>query len=240
MEDIKTIINSSFPEVNEDPKNLDVPAEDAVQKEEIIHDSLQTQAEDTSLENTQEKDATQEPLQDDKESQLSGIVERLVAVEEELKRSNQLFENKFLYDTAKEEVITKLHKELQGYKDDLFKKMLKPLIMDMIGFADNMRGLVSHYEESPEADVIQERYQKLRNEFLKIGNHIEDVIYNYGVEPFSSKQGDEFNPKTQQARKNTVSENQDEHKKIISSLSPGYLWDEQLLRRESVHVSICE
>jgi molecular chaperone GrpE (heat shock protein) len=168
------------------------------------------------------------------------ITERLAAIEEALKHSNRLFESKLLYDAAKEDVITRLHKELQSYKDDQYKKILKPIIMEMIVFADSMRILVSKYEETPDEALLFEQYQKLRKEFLKIGDHIDDLIYNYGIESFVSKAGEEFNPRTQQAKKTTVTEIADEHKKIISSLSPGYTWDEQMLRRESVHINTFE
>ena len=172
------------------------------------------------------------------ESSSLEIVERLAAIEEELKRSNQLFESKFLYDATKEDVINKMHKELQSYKDDLLKKIQKPVFMDMIVFSDNMKSLVSRYEEIPEQEVLLEKYQKLRKEFLKIGSHIDDFLYNHGVEAYSAEVGDEFNPRTQQAKKSTDTDNPDEHKKIIASLSAGYTWDEQLLRRENVHVSL--
>jgi molecular chaperone GrpE (heat shock protein) len=164
------------------------------------------------------------------------ILERLTEIEEELKRSNKLFDSKMLYDSTKEDVINRLHKELQTYKDDMFKKILKPVFMDMILFADSMRTLISNYEETPDETALPERYQKLRKEFLKIGTHIEDVIYNYGIEPYSAKSGDEFNPKTQQAKRDIDAASENEHRKIADSLIPGYTWDEQLLRKEGVSV----
>ena len=183
---------------------------------------------------------TDEVKQQTDEEPCTMITERLAAVEEELKRCNQLFESKILYDATKEEMINKLHSKLKVYEDDVLRKTLKPIFMDMIIFADNMRSLVSRYEETPEPEVILEKYQKLRKEFLKIGSHIDDFLYNYGIEAYTAKSGDEFNPRTQQAKKSTDSDNPDEHKKIVASMSAGYMWDEQLLRRESVHVSICK
>ncbi|MDR3246345.1 MAG: DUF4208 domain-containing protein [Prevotellaceae bacterium] len=164
------------------------------------------------------------------------ILKRLTEIDEGLKRSNSLFESKMLYDATKEEVINRLHKELQTYKDDMFKKILKPVFMDMILFADNMRALVSKYEETPDETALPERYQKLRKEFLKIGSHIDDVIYNYGIEPFSSKSGEDFNPKTQQVKRDVDAVSEDDNRKIVASLLPGYTWDEQLLRKEGVSV----
>ncbi|MCL2329610.1 MAG: nucleotide exchange factor GrpE [Bacteroidetes bacterium] len=168
----------------------------------------------------------------------ASVLERLAAIEDELKRGNQLFESKLLNDAAKDEIIAKLHKELQGYKDDMLRKILKPVFMDMIMLADNMKSLVSRYEETPETDAVLEKYQKLRKEFLKVGSHIDDFLYNHGVEAYSANAGDDFNPRTQQAKKNTDTGNPDEHKKIVSSLSAGYTWDEQILRKENVQVNI--
>ena len=241
MEQQEKELNPSLLESNEEAVTPDLP----VEKSKSEQEPLLTNEEDANLDLPIEEviaeqiEEVEDNLHVDKEICLT-VEERLTAIEEELKRSNQLIESKFLYDSTKEEMITRLHKELQAYKDDLFKKILKPIIMDMIAFTDNMNGLISRYEEVPETELLPEKYQKLRNEFLKIGSHIEDVIYNYGVESFSSKQGDEFNSRTQQAKKNTITENPDEHKKIINSLSSGYTWDEQLLRREIVHVSIYE
>jgi len=90
----------------------------------------------------------------------ASVLERLAAIEDELKRGNQLFESKLLNDAAKDEIIARLHKELQGYKDDMLRKILKPVFMDIIMLADNMKSLVSRYEETPETDAVLEKYQK--------------------------------------------------------------------------------
>ena len=184
--------------------------------------------------------AAEEVVDKTDDTSCAGIVDRLAAIEEKLERSNQLFENKFLYDATKEEMITKLHRELQAYKDDMLRKTLKPIFMDMIVFADNMKTLVSRYEETLEPELMLEKYQKLRKEFFKIGSHIDDFLYNYGIEAYSSNAGDDFNPRTQQAKKSSDTDNPDEHKKIVASLATGYTWDEQLLRRENVHISACK
>jgi molecular chaperone GrpE len=200
-------------------------------KEEIV-------TEENPVENNEvaENVATEPEPELLKEENDADIVERLASIEEDIKRTNDLFESKLLYDTSKEDVITRLHKELQTYKDDMFKKILKPVFMYMIVFADSMRTLGSNYEETPDETALLERYQKLRKEFLKIETHIDDVIYNYGIESFVSKAGDEFNPRTQQVKRDIDAASEDEHKKIVDSLIPGYTWDEQMLRKEGVSV----
>ncbi len=173
-------------------------------------------------------------------AQPDGVAERLAAIEQELCRANRMLERRLEADAVKDDIIARLHKELLEHKDDLHKKIVKPILMDMIVFADSMKALVSRYEEAPPVEELQEMYLKLRREFAKVGGHIDDVLYNYGVEPYASVPGEEFNPRTQQARKNTPADNPENHKKIVASLLTGYTWEGQLLRRESVHVSTCE
>ena len=224
-----------IPKPDEESVVLNPPVEYVVSEQQTIQEIEGCIASsDLDIEeNTPEQETV--PLSENVEPCVS-VDQRLTSIEEELKRSNELFESKCLYDSTKEEIITRLHKELHGYKDDMLKKILKPVFMDMIVFADSMKSLVSCYEETPEMDLILEKYQKLRKEFIKVESHICDLIYNYGVVSFSSQPDDEFNPKTQQVRKDTPTDDPEKHKKIVKSLSPGYAWDEQLLRRESVHL----
>ena len=224
-----------IPKPDEESVVMNQPVEYVVSEQQAIQEIEEGIASSDLAIEENPPDQETEPVQENTDS-CESVDQRLTAIEEELKRNNQLFESKCLYDATKEEMITRLHKELNGYKDDMFKKILKPVFMDMIVFADSMKSLVSCYEETPETDLILEKYQKLRKEFIKVESHICDLIYNYGIESFSSQPNDEFNPKTQQVRKDTRTDDSEKHKKIVESLSPGYIWDEQLLRRESVHV----
>ena len=234
--------NPVLPEINEESVSLDIPVEEVVaEQEETLQDTLPT--DDSAMpdcKDTSEQEEVPQKTSKSTAETCATVVERLTAIEVELKRSNQLFDSKFLYDAAKEEMIVKLHKELQAYKDDMFKKILKPVFIDMIKFADSMKALASRFEEVPEAEMIIEKYQKIRKKFLKVGEHIDDFLYNYGIEPFNANAGEQFDAKTQQASKTTSVENPDEHKRIIASLSAGYMWDDQMLRRESVHVNTYE
>lgn len=234
-----------LPPIEESP-SLDTLSEEIISpKEETMETELQIEETANIEAPTKEyasanEEVKEEHLEVDSELSSAGIIERLTAIEETLKQGNQLFENKLLYDVTKEEMVAKLHKELQTYKDDLHKKIVKPIIMDMIVFADSMRALISRYEEEPEFEMTQEKYKKLRNEFLKIGEHIDDLIYNYGVEPFTSEAGSDFDSKIQQSKKISPVESDEDNKKVIASLYSGYCWDDQLLRKEYVHIGLKE
>ena len=243
--------NKEIEEGREQPVNSESPIEvliseqrePAPEQEEITQDEPLIDKDTVDSDLPVEETAHEEEMPELAQEELipsADFKERLAAIEEALKQSNQLFDNKLLYDKAKEEMITKLHKELQVYKDDFHKKLVKPIIMDMIVFADSMKALASRYEEIPEAEMMPEKYQKLRAEFLKVGEHINDLIYNYGVEPFYCEAGSDFDSKIQQSKKTSLVESEEDNKKIIASLNPGYCWDDQILRKEYVHVGLKE
>lgn len=228
------------------------PIEEIKEQESNNSDTTETLVSEVSSENPELKTAEDENLQTEIDKAISEnpevenlekneeIVPGCETIYQLLKEINEKFDNKIAVDNHKNQLFDKMYGELQSYKDDLYKKMLKPLIMDIIIFGDNMRNLSSRYEEQPEESAILERYQQLRKEFLKIDSHIEDILYNNGIEAFVSKLNEEYNPRTQQAKKTSVTNNPEENKMIINSLAPGYIWDEQLFRREFVHVSVYE
>lgn len=153
---------------------------------------------------------------------------------------NKKFDDKIAIDSHKNLLFDKMYSELQTLKDDPLKKAIKPIFMDLIVFIDFMGNVLSKYEEEPTEENLVATYQKLRGEFAKVGEHIADLLYNHGVEPFSANEGEAFDPKTQQAKKTTTIEGAEDNKSIVKSLSPGYNWDGVLLRKESVHINVNE
>ncbi len=57
---------------------------------------------------------------------------QLNSIQGHLDRLEKEFQSKFKYDQHKEKIIDNLHKEVQEYKADLIKRLLQPIIMDII------------------------------------------------------------------------------------------------------------
>lgn len=157
-----------------------------------------------------------------------------------LKEVDDKFTHKIATDAHKNQLFDKMYKELDSYKNDLYTKMLKPLVMDIIQFADNMGQLVGKYDAEPDAESIAGSYKKLLSEFLKIREHMDDILYNNGIESFESQEGDLFDSRNQKVKKSIPTEIEEDNKKIEKSILPGYTWDDKLLRREMVCVKILE
>jgi len=144
------------------------------------------------------------------------------------------FQSKLKYDQHKEKIIDNLHRELQEYKNDLTKKLLQPIIMDIISAIDDIKKLVQHYRlnDPSELDPL-----KLLDLMESLPSDLEDILYRQKVETFNCTEK-VFNPSLQKAIK--ILETDDETKdKIISKiLRSGYEWEGKKLLPELVEVYI--
>lgn len=142
------------------------------------------------------------------------------------------FSRKLKYDAHKEKLIDSLHKELQLYKNDLVKKHVQSIIMDVIKIIDDLRKLSEHYHTySPEEIEVE----KLLRIFDRIPSDLEDIFFYQGVVPFECG-GVEFDPKRQRILKNIETFDQSKDKMIAESIRPGYEWKGKILRPEIVAV----
>jgi len=139
-----------------------------------------------------------------------------------LNNINAQFESKLKYDSHKEKIIDKLHEELQKHKEDLYKQMLKPLVLDLIFFI--------------------EQNQK-RNVFLKIKEidenieDLKDILEKQGVNSFKLT-SDVFDPLKQKIVKTVETDKIELDKKICEHLYYGYEWENKLLKQEGVSVYV--
>ena len=142
------------------------------------------------------------------------------------------FQGKLKYDQHKEKIIDNLHRELQDYKNDIHKRLLQPMILDMIHLIDDIRKLSGHYRKKEVSEVGPGRLLK---DLESIPSDLEDILYRQGVEPFICS-GDIFNPAKQRVMKTIETSDQMEDKLIHERLRPGYEWEEKVIRPEMVVV----
>jgi molecular chaperone GrpE (heat shock protein) len=144
------------------------------------------------------------------------------------------FEGKLKYDAHKDKVIDRLHDELQEYKQDLLKKHLLTVILDVIKIADDIRKWLHHFRalEPAQRDPL-----KLFRYLEAIPTDLEDVFYWHGVKPFASTEG-AFDPARQRVAKKVPTTDPSKDKTVARSLRPGYIWDDKVIRQEMVAVYV--
>ena len=78
----------------------------------------------------------------------------LMASNKGIEKLQDAFESKLMYDSHKEKIIDKLHTELEAYKNDIRKSILKPVLNDIILVVDNLEKLTRDLEPSREKGTL--------------------------------------------------------------------------------------
>ncbi len=191
---------------------------------------------DEEAETIDESDAVDDEvsLPFDPETIIAPIADRLAELDRKVSRLDNEFQGKLKYDAHKNKIIDELHQELQDYKNDIVRKHLQSLILDVIKIIDNIRRLTSHYmSQNPEETDPKKLLELLEN----IPSDLEDIFYWQGVRPFTCD-GNEFNPKRQRVLKKFNTEDKSKDKTVAESLRPGYEWGDKLIRPEMVAVFV--
>ncbi|MCP4146156.1 MAG: nucleotide exchange factor GrpE [bacterium] len=242
----ETTQNGKKEPVVEEPVVEEPVVEEAVVEEPAEENRKATAQEETITgdanknpkESTDEAATLETPLETEKEEPLKNtetvtpldtkmdtLVEGITKLEEE-------FESKLRYDRHKEETIGNMHKELQEYKNDLVKSVLRPMLMDIILTVDNNATLVNNLKKEAELDP-----QDLLTQMAEISFEMEEILFRQGVETFQCKQT-QFDPKRQKIVKTEITHQQQKDKTIAREVHKGYQWEGKMLCRERVNVYV--
>lgn len=140
----------------------------------------------------------------------------------------------------KDALMNNMHMELQKYKANLYRKIMSPVIMQIIQLSDNIRTIALSYDAEPAEGELKEKYDKLRNEYTKLPLQISDIMDDFFVQSFEGKAGDVFDPKKQSVGGIKPCDNPEDDNKVVRSISAGYIFtdeDEFLIRREKVEIN---
>jgi molecular chaperone GrpE (heat shock protein) len=163
---------------------------------------------------------------------VGGLINRLDGLQDSMNQLAGEFQAKLKYDAHKERIIDSLHQELQEYKNDIVKKHLMSVLMDVIKVIDDIRKWMRHYRslDSETRDPV-----KIFKFLETIPSDLEDIFYWQGVKSFICP-GDGFDPTRQRAAKKVATTDPAKDKKVAESLRYGYEWEGKVIRPEMVAV----
>jgi molecular chaperone GrpE len=140
------------------------------------------------------------------------------------------FESKIKYDKHKEEIIDKLHSENQAFKNDLYKKLILPLVNEIIFMLDDYSILFKKHSESVinEVDV-----PKLLKQFGGISEDLENLLYKNGIDVYSVE-GEQFDSSKQKVIKTIPTDDPLKDKTVCDKLKKGFVLDGKIIRMEHV------
>ncbi len=184
-----------------------------------------------------EKPTPEEEIDQDRlNEKLSLLPELITDLIDGQKKLKDEFSQKFKYDQHKESIIDRLHQELQIYKEDIYKKLVKSIAMDIILVYDDMTKMVSYYTSQENADMDPRKVIKQLDGFR---SDLEEVLYRQGIEPYR-KSDEAFDPTRQKVGKRIITNETGLHKTIAKSIKAGFEWDGDVLRPEIVAVNAYE
>lgn len=157
-------------------------------------------------------------------------LKEIAATQNDIKKD---FNQKLQYDQHKEQLIDKLHKELQEYKDDIIKSSIQPLVRDLIMINDNIFKLIENYRASDEplqAEAILDQMEGITMD-------IDDALYRQGIETYTCP-GEKVDPIRQNIFKTVKINDTSKEKHLSDRIRKGYEWDDKIIRKELVSVYI--
>lgn len=175
-----------------------------------------------------------EDTDEDMGQPLPYIDKKLDEIQEQMTHLENEFQSKLKYDSHKEKMIDKLHKELQEYKSDILKKYLRSIVMDIIQMIDNIRKLTHHYGMQVPSESDPEKLLKLLE---SIPSDLEDLFYRQGVTPFTCG-GKTFDAGRQRILRTYDTSDKSKDKTVAESLRPGYEWEGKVIRPEMIAVYV--
>ncbi len=161
----------------------------------------------------------------------SDIIKSNESIIKELKRLNKQFSSKLKYDEQKDRTIEQLHSELQKYKQDLYKKMLLPMVNDLIHFIEREERDINFLATNPPSS------EKLLERFFDLFDDMRDILYNQGIDPYKEID-DIFNPKRQKILKKIETGDLEKDKKVANHKTWGYEWEGKIIKAEGVDLYI--
>ena len=161
------------------------------------------------------------------------VFEEIQDLNEKMDVMNDTVSQKILNMDFEKNIADKLHKELQGYKNDLYFQLIKPLIMDLINMRERMRKAVKHFSKE-----TGEKKVEMLESYVE---EIETILENNNIEIYETKkEKDNYKIKKQRIVKQIKTSDEKLHGKICNILTNGYIYTEKnkIIFPEKVEVYI--
>ena len=154
---------------------------------------------------------------------------------ERLEALDALFNARIMHTEHEEKIIDQMHEELQKYKGDMYAKLTRPILLDVIEVRDSIMRVSAAYLAKPEGE------QSIPNKiFSDYAYDLQDILEKNSVEIYRSKSGDDFIPIKQRVIKKVITSDEALHGKVAESLSCGYNYNGRTISAEKITVYFYE
>ena len=144
----------------------------------------------------------------------------------------QEFRDKLALDRFKEEQITRLHEELQDYRNDLISRTARQILQGLIRLHDSLGKVSASLRQKPAEELTPERFFQQLEGFQ---DDVELLLGQHEVEKFEVP-GEDFDPRRQTAVRPVATDDSTQVGRIAERVRSGFQSGETLLQKERVAV----
>jgi molecular chaperone GrpE len=210
-------------------KDIIIPQNET--NEELKIDNIQNTVEETSEVNSHIKNEQNSEINSMESSRKEfELAPELLQIKELIIALLSQFESKIKYDKHKEDIIDKLHNENQNFKNDIYKKLLLPLVNEIIILIDDYATL---FKKHCENNINEIDVSKLLKQFGSISEDLENLLYKNGIDVLNVE-GKQLDPSKQKVIKIILTDDPNKDKIVIEKLKKGFVWDGKIIRMEYV------
>ena len=157
--------------------------------------------------------------------QLGEQIEKLSEdIEKHMKLLETMFETKITADGQREKLIDSMHAELEQYKNDMFAKIFKPLLTDVIYLREDMRKVMRTMKEK-DGQISADKFFSILDGYIM---DTADILEKYDVEIFNCEE-DEYVPIRQKIIKVLPTDDEKLSGIVADKLSDGYMLNEKVI-----------
>ena|GEM_PF-427796 len=215
----------------------EIKESEVIVKEENSEKKREEEVNETSKENV-EKIAKTEQRETETKSEAKNdensekMFEEIKALNEKIANLNNMFLKKIQSMEFEKNVVNDLHKELQGYKDDLYFKLIKPTLMDLIDMKNSFKRGIENFSQKTEA----EKMNFLETFIFEIDTILEKNDIEIYETDITNEQN--FDARKQKIVEKIETDKKENHGKVFKVKSNGYIYKGRVISPEKVEVYV--
>jgi molecular chaperone GrpE (heat shock protein) len=141
------------------------------------------------------------------------------------------FDQRILLSDQQAAVIDRLHSELQGYRNDLYAQMLKPVLADLATVREHILKIASDQRKKP-----PEAQSVALDTFASFADDLGQILEENDVEIYRASPGEPVDPKRHRIVAKHATADESLHRLIVEVVGDGYFFRDRALTPERVTV----
>ena len=215
----------------------EIKEREVIVKEENSEEKREEEVNETSKENVEQIAKTEQRETETKSEAKNNensekMFEEIKVLNEKIANLNDMFLKKIQSMEFEKNVVNDLHKELQGYKDDLYFKLIKPTLMDLIDMKNSFKRGIENFSQKTEA----EKMNFLETFIFEIDTILEKNDIEIYETDITNEQN--FDARKQKIVEKIETDKKENHGKVFKVKSNGYIYKGRVISPEKVEVYV--